>query len=127
MAEQPTGIVKQDSVEVSREGTRVRPLGDRVFVLEDTEPQSTRSGIVLPDNAQLPTRRGRVVAFGPGLRSPLTGEPTPLGLTEGDRVIFSPMTGIEVTVDGLELLVLREVDIISVYTLPEDRPDDEQP
>ena len=110
-----TGIVSATPTELS-ERTMVRPLGDRVFVLEDDAPSSTKSGIIIPDSAKGTTRRGRVIAFGPGLRSPLTGEPTGMGLKEGDRIIYAPMSGIEVTVDGVSLLVVRESDIISVFS-----------
>jgi len=118
MTDEPAGIVASTAVEVT-EHTTVRPLGDRVFVLEDDAPGSTKSGIIIPDSAKGTTRRGVVIAFGPGLRSPLTGEPTGMGLKEGDRIIFAPMTGVEVTVDGEHLLVVRESDIISVFSTHE--------
>jgi chaperonin GroES len=114
-----SGIVSVTSTEVN-ERTKVRPLGDRVFVLEDDAPTETKSGIIIPDSAKGTTRRGRVIAFGPGLRSPLTGEPTGMGLKEGDRIIYAPMSGIEITVDGVALLVVRESDIISVFSTTDD-------
>lgn len=110
------GIVAAEAAAVG--GTLMRPLGDRVIVIEDAPQERTMSGIfVVSDSGE--TRRGIVVAKGPGLRSPLTGEPTGIGLSEGDHVIFSPMSGIEITVDGQKLLVLRESDVISVFTEPE--------
>lgn len=114
-----SGIVAAEATKVG--GTLMRPLGDRVIVIEEEGQQVTRSGLfVVSESGE--TRRGIVVAKGPGLRSPLTGEPTGIGLVEGESVIFSPMTGIEISVDGQKLLVLRESDIISVFVEAADDP-----
>lgn len=116
-AARAAGVVAEHDTKLGR--TFMRPLGDRVLVIEDDSPTTTASGIHLVETARGETRRGIVVAHGPGLRGPLTGEPVGIGLHEGDKVIFSPMTGIEITVDGQKILVLHESDVISVYSVEE--------
>lgn len=109
-----TGIVSDVENEVGN--TRMRPLGDRVIVMEEDAPEKTTSGIFLPEASRETTKRGVVIALGPGKRSPLTGEPVGIGIREGDRIVYEPMSGTELTVDGIKLLVIREENIISVFT-----------
>lgn len=108
------GIVAVQETEIGH--TIMRPLGDRIVVLEDESPATTSSGIYLPETSRETTRRGVVIATGPGKRSPLTGDPVGIGLSEGDRIIFEPMSGTELTVDGQRLLVIREDNVISWYS-----------
>jgi chaperonin GroES len=109
-----TGIVAAEGKEIGH--TIMRPLGDRVIVIEEDAPEKTTSGIYLPENTRETTRRGVVIALGPGKRSPLTGEPVGIGISPGDRVVYEPMSGTELTVDGQRLLVIREENIISVFS-----------
>ena len=90
----------------------LKPLGDRVIVEVLEEEQMTVSGIVLPDTAKEKPQRGRVLAVGPGARDE-DGEHIPLDLEEGDEIIFSKYGGTEVKVDGEDLLILRESDILA--------------
>lgn len=115
---QGSGIVAVEAKEIGH--TIMRPLGDRVIVIEEEAPEKTTSGIFLPENTRETTRRGVVIAKGPGRRSPLTGEPVGIGLSEGDRVIYEPMSGTELTVDGQRLLVIREENIISWFAEKDD-------
>ena len=92
---------------------RVIPLGDKVVIKRlDAEPK-TAGGIVLPDSAREKPQKGRVLSVGDGR---LVGDGLRIHcqVHEGDRVIFSPWSGTEIKVDGSELLILREEDILAV-------------
>ena len=91
----------------------LQPLGDRLIVEVLEEEQMTVSGIVLPDTAVEKPQRGRVLAVGPGNRSEQTGELIPLDVAEGDEVVFSKYGGTEVKVDGEDVLILREGDVLA--------------
>ena len=91
----------------------LKPLGDRLIVLPLDEEQTTMGGIVLPDTAVERPQRGSVVAVGPGERSRDTGEVIPLDVAEGDTVLYSKYGGTEVEVEGEDLLVLRESDVLA--------------
>ena len=91
----------------------LQPLGDRLIVEVLDEEETTISGIVLPDTAKEKPQRGRVLAVGPGNRSEQTGDLIPLDVAEGDEVIFSKYGGTEVKVDGEDVLVLRESDVLA--------------
>jgi chaperonin GroES len=91
----------------------LKPLGDRVIVEIIEEPQTTVSGIVLPDTAQEKSQRGKVIAVGPGKLLD-SGERAPLEVSEGDTVMFAKYGGTEVTLDGQDLMILQERDIIAV-------------
>ena len=90
----------------------LQPLGDRLIVEVLDEEQVTSSGIVLPDTAKEKPQRGLVVAVGPGGKND-SGDIVPLDVAEGDTVIFSKYGGTEVKVDGNELLILRESDVLA--------------
>jgi chaperonin GroES len=90
----------------------LQPLGDRLIVEVLDEEQTTASGIVLPDTAKEKPQRGRVLAVGPGGKND-SGDVVPLDVAEGDTVIFSKYGGTEVKVDGNELLILRESDVLA--------------
>jgi len=92
----------------------LKPLGDRVIVEVVEEEEVTASGIVLPDTAKEKPQRGRVLAVGAGRWE--DGHRIPLDVNEGDEVIYSKYGGTEVKVDGQEYLVLRESDILAVWT-----------
>jgi len=93
--------------------TKVAPLADRVVVraLEDTE--TMRGGLFIPDTAKEKPQQGEVVAVGPGARDE-KGVVQPLDVKAGDRVLFGKWSGTEVTIDGEELLVMKESDIMGV-------------
>ena len=91
----------------------LKPLGDRVIVEVVEEPQTTASGIVLPDTAKEKSQRGKVIAVGPG-RVLDNGERAAVEVSEGDTVMFAKYGGTEVTLDGQDLMILQERDIIAV-------------
>ena len=91
----------------------LKPLGDRVIVEIIDEPQTTASGIVLPDSAKEKSQRGKVIAVGPGKMLD-NGERSALEVSEGDTVMFAKYGGTEVTLDGQDLMILQERDIIAI-------------
>ncbi len=91
----------------------LKPLGDRVIVEVVDEPQTTASGIVLPDTAKEKSQRGKVIAVGPGKLLD-NGERAAVEVSEGDTVMFAKYGGTEVTLDGQDLMILQERDIIAV-------------
>ena len=91
----------------------IRPLHDRVIIKRMEEERTTAGGIVIPDNATEKPIRGEVVAAGNG-KILESGEVRPLDLKVGDKVIFGKYSGTEIKVDGAELLVMREEDIMAV-------------
>lgn len=90
---------------------KIVPLEDRVVVRVLEEEEQTASGIVLPDTAKEKPQKAEVVAVGPGRYE--DGQQVPVGVSEGDTVIFSKYGGTEVTAGGEELLVLRAGDILA--------------
>ena len=92
---------------------KLKPLGDRLIVKAVEEEETTASGIVLPDTAKEKPQRGKVLAVGDGKVSEDSGKRVPLDVAEGDEVLYSKYGGTEVTVEGDELLVLRESDVLA--------------
>jgi chaperonin GroES len=92
---------------------KLKPLGDRLIVRAIEEEEKTASGIVLPDTAKEKPIKGKVVAVGEGKINEDTGKRTPLDVAEGDEVLYSKYGGTEIKVDGEELLVLRESDVLA--------------
>ena len=90
-----------------------RPLHDRVLVRRVESEEKTKGGIIIPDTAKEKPQEGEVVAVGPGARDE-KGELTPLDVKPGDRVLFGKGSGSEVTIDGEELLIMKESDILGV-------------
>lgn len=90
-----------------------RPLHDRVLVRRAKPETKTAGGIILPETAQDKPEQGDIVAIGTGYVSE-TGDVRPLAVKEGDTVIFSKWAGTEVTLDGEELMVMKESDIIGI-------------
>jgi chaperonin GroES len=91
---------------------KVRPLDDRLVVEPLEAEEKTTGGILLPDTAKQKPQRGRVLAAGPGkLRD--TGERFPLNLKVGDEVLYGKYSGSEVEVEGRELKILRETDVLA--------------
>jgi chaperonin GroES len=91
---------------------KLKPLGDRLIVKAVEEEETTASGIVLPDTAKEKPQRGKVLAVGDGKLTE-ENERVPLDVSEGDEVLYSKYGGTEITVDGEELLVLRESDVLA--------------
>ena len=92
---------------------KIRPLHDRVIVKRIEDERKTASGIVIPDSAAEKPDQGEVLAVGPGKRND-KGELAALTVKVGDRVLFGKYSGQTVKVDGEELLVMREEDIMGV-------------
>jgi chaperonin GroES len=90
-----------------------RPLHDRVVVRRLEEEQKTAGGIIIPDTAKEKPMQGEVLAVGPGARSE-DGTVAPLDVKVGDRVLFGKWSGTEVKIDGDELLIMKESDIMGV-------------
>ena len=90
-----------------------RPLHDRVIVKRVKEEEKTRGGIIIPETAQEKPQEGEVVAVGPGTRDE-DGEYIKLDVKVGDRILFGKWSGTEVKVDGEELLIMKESDILGV-------------
>ena len=90
-----------------------RPLGDRVLVRRVEEEQKTKGGIIIPDTAKEKPQEGEVVAVGPGARDE-TGKLVPIELKAGDRILFGKWSGTEVKLDGEDLLIMKESDILGV-------------
>ena len=90
----------------------LRPLHDRVLVRRVEEEEKTAGGIIIPDSAKEKPQEGEIVAVGKGIRD--EDEFIPLDVKPGDRVLFAKWGGTEVTVDGEELLIMKESDIMGV-------------
>ena len=92
---------------------KFRPLHDRVVVKRIEEEQKTKGGIIIPDTAKEKPMQGEILAVGPGARNE-KGDLIPLGVQVGDRVLFGKWSGTEVKLDGDELLIMKESDIMGV-------------
>ena len=92
---------------------KFRPLGDRVLVRRVDEETKTKGGIIIPDTAKEKPQEGEVVAVGPGARDE-DGEHIALDVKPGDRILFGKWSGTEVKLDGEELLIMKESDILGV-------------
>ena len=92
---------------------KFRPLHDRVVVRRIEEDTKTAGGIIIPDTAKEKPVQGEVVAVGPGARDE-TGKVVPLDLKPGDRVLFGKWSGTEVKIDGQDLLIMKESDVMGV-------------
>ncbi len=90
----------------------LKPLGDRLIVRALEEEEATASGIVLPDTAKEKPQKGKVLAVGEGKLND-DGKRVPIDVAEGDEVLYSKYGGTEIKVDGEELLVLRESDVLA--------------
>ena len=92
---------------------KLRPLQDRVLVRRVEPEVKTAGGIFIPDTAQEKPTEGEVVAVGPGMRDE-AGNVHPLNVRSGDRVLFGKWSGTEVRLDGEELMIMKETDIMGV-------------
>jgi len=92
---------------------KFRPLHDRVVVRRLEAEEKTAGGIIIPDTAKEKPQQGEVIAVGPGARDD-NGRLTPLDVKVGDRVLFGKWSGTEVRIDGEDLLIMKESDIMGV-------------
>ncbi len=92
---------------------KFRPLLDRVLVKRTEEDTKTAGGIIIPDTAKEKPSQGEVIAVGPGARDE-QGKTLPMSLKIGDRILFGKWSGTEVKIDGEELLIMKEADVLGV-------------
>ncbi len=92
---------------------KIRPLHDRVLVKRIEEDEKSAGGIIIPDTAKEKPMQGKVMAAGSGARSE-EGKVTPLDVRKGDKILFGKWSGTEVTLDGDELLIMKESDIMGI-------------
>ena len=92
---------------------KFRPLHDRVVVRRIDSEEKTSGGIIIPDTAKEKPQEGEVVAVGPGARDE-AGKLVPLDVKAGDRILFGKWSGTEVKLDGQDLLIMKESDILGV-------------
>jgi chaperonin GroES len=92
-----------------------RPLGDRVLVKRVEEESKTKGGIIIPDTAKEKPQEGEVISVGPGARDD-SGKIQPLDVKPGDRILFGKWSGSEVKLEGEDLLIMKESDILGVLT-----------
>ena len=94
---------------------KFRPLHDRVVIRRIEREDKTKGGIIIPDTVKEKPQEGEVVAVGPGARDD-SGKLLPVDLKKGDRVLFGKWSGTEVKLDGQDLLIMKESDIMGVLT-----------
>jgi chaperonin GroES len=92
---------------------KFRPLHDRVVIRRVEEEETSRGGIIIPDTAREKPMEGEIVAAGPGARGD-DGKLQPLDVKPGDRVLFGKWSGTEVKIDGEDLIIMKETDILGV-------------
>src|ERR1700748_2852334 len=105
----------QITTEAKEDRMKFRPLHDRVVVKRIDAEEKTAGGIIIPDSAKEKPSQGEVIAVGPGGRDE-SGKLIPIDIQVGDRVLFGKWSGTEVKIDGQELLIMKESDIMGVLT-----------
>jgi chaperonin GroES len=105
--------IQHQPLENEVEAMKFRPLHDRVVVRRVDEETKTAGGIIIPDTAKEKPMQGEVIAVGPGAREE-SGRIVPLDVKRGDRVLFGKWSGTEVRIDGEDLLIMKESDILGV-------------
>ena len=90
-----------------------RPLGDRVLVKRVKEEEKSKGGIIIPDTAKEKPQEGEIVAVGPGARDD-SGKIQPLELKAGDKILFGKWSGTEIKLEGEDLLIMKESDVLGV-------------
>ena len=96
----------------SAAATKIAPLADRVVVKALEESETMRGGLYIPDTAKEKPQQGEIVAVGPGRFE--DGKRVPMDVKAGDKVLYGKYSGTEVTVDGEQLLILRESDVLAI-------------
>ncbi len=94
---------------------KIRPLHDRVIVRRIEEDQKTKGGIIIPDTAKEKPQMGEVIAAGPGKKTE-DGKLVPIDVKKGDKVLFTKYAGSDIKIEGEELLIMREEDILGIIT-----------
>src|SRR5205814_9235670 len=92
----------------------VRPLGDKILIKRAEAQSKTDSGIYLPETAKDKPKEGKVVALGSGILNKDTGKYIPFSVKKGDRVIFNSYAGTEIKIDGEDLLMMTEDDVLGI-------------
>ena|SRR5580693_2945058 len=92
---------------------KFRPLHDRVVVKRVEEEGKTKGGIIIPDTAKEKPMEGEIVAVGPGARDE-KGTLVPLDVKKGDRILFGKWSGTEIKIDGVDLLIMKESDVMGI-------------
>ena len=92
-----------------------QPLHDRVLVKRVESEEKTKGGLIIPDSAKEKPAEGEVIACGEGARKD-SGELIPMSVSVGDRILFGKWSGTEVTLDGEELIIMKESDILGIIT-----------
>lgn len=92
----------------------IKPLADRVLVEPAAAEQTTASGIIIPDTAKEKPQKGKIIAAGPGKVE--NGTKIEMSVSAGDTVLYGKYAGTEVTIDGKELLIMRESDILGIIS-----------
>ena len=92
---------------------KIKPLADRVLIAPSAADTKTASGIIIPDSAQEKPMQGKILAVGSGARDD-SGKLQPLDVKEGDTVLFGKWSGTEVKIDGKDLLIMKESDIMGI-------------
>jgi chaperonin GroES len=92
---------------------KFRPLQDRVLIRRIAQEEMTTGGIIIPDTAQEKPMEGEVVAAGPGARAE-DGRIQPLDVKDGDRVLFGKWSGTEIKIDGEDLMIMKESDLLGI-------------
>lgn len=92
---------------------KIRPLHDRILVKRLAEEDKTAGGIIIPESAKEAPAEGKVVAAGPG-KTDDNGKTIPMGVAEGDRILFSKYSGSEVKMDGVEYIIMREDEVLGI-------------
>ena len=93
--------------------TKLRPLGDRVVIQPTPREEMTKSGIVLPDTAKEKPQEGKIIAAGPG-RINDDGQREPMDVAEGQKVLYAKYAGTEFKIDGEDLLIVSQKDILAI-------------
>ena len=91
----------------------IRPLQDRVILKRVKEEEKTKGGIIIPDTAKEKPQEGEVIAAGPGARNE-AGQLQPLDVKVGDRILFGKWSGTEIKIDGEDLLIMKESDVMGI-------------
>jgi len=102
-----------ETIALEKPGMKIRPLHDRVMVRRVAEDDRSAGGIIIPDTAKEKPMQGKVVAAGLGGRDE-NGKVVKLDVKKGDKILFGKWSGTEVTVDGEELLIMKESDIMGI-------------
>jgi chaperonin GroES len=98
---------------VKEEAMKFRPLHDRVVVKRVEAEEKTKGGIIIPDTAKEKPQEGEVIAVGPGARDE-SGKLIPIDLKAGDRILFGKWSGTEIKIEGEDLLIMKESDVMGV-------------